>query len=201
IGAHMDVYSTMFRHGIFSKDAKLVHHSAAPGQIGIVFPVSVAVTGSTASLIAGLDQRAAARSVRKSWLDVAQVRDKYDSERAALLRPDAVPIQPQFVAHTLRKVLPKNGMVVTDAGNAGKHVRNYFATYEPGTFITIEDWGSVGGAFPIALGAKLARPDRPIVAAAGDMGALCNIGEFEIGRASCREGWRTGCLPDGGRKR
>jgi thiamine pyrophosphate-dependent acetolactate synthase large subunit-like protein len=58
-------------------------------------------------------------------------------------------------------------------------VRNYYRTYEPGTFITIEDWGSVGGAFPIALGAKLARPDRPIIAAAGDMGALCNIAEFE----------------------
>jgi thiamine pyrophosphate-dependent acetolactate synthase large subunit-like protein len=179
IGAHMDVYSTMFRYGIFSKDAKLVHHTATPGHIGIVFPVSVAVTGSTASFIAGLSQRAAAKGLRKAWIDVAKVRDKHDSERNAIVRPDAMPIQPQFVAHTLREVLPKNGMVVTDAGNAGKHVRNYFGTYEPGTFITIEDWGSVGGAFPIALGAKLARPDRPIIAAAGDMGALCNIGELE----------------------
>ncbi|MPZ42694.1 MAG: hypothetical protein GEV05_04665 [Betaproteobacteria bacterium] len=179
IGAHMDVYSTMFRYGIFSKDAKLVHHTAAPGHIGIVFPVSVAVTGSTASFIAGLSQRAGAKGLRKAWIDVAKVRDKHDSERNAIVRPDAVPIQPQFVAHTLREVLPRNGMVVTDAGNAGKHVRNYYGTYAPGTFITIEDWGSVGGAFPIALGAKLARPDRPIIAAAGDMGALCNIGEFE----------------------
>ncbi|MGH8635707.1 MAG: thiamine pyrophosphate-binding protein, partial [Burkholderiales bacterium] len=54
IGAHMDVYSTMFRYGIFSKNAKLVHQTATPGHIGIVFPVSVAVTGSTASFIAGL---------------------------------------------------------------------------------------------------------------------------------------------------
>jgi thiamine pyrophosphate-dependent acetolactate synthase large subunit-like protein len=179
IGAHMDVYSTMFRYGIFSKDAQLVHHSAAPGQIGIVFPVSVAITGSTASFIAGLAERAAAKGLRKSWVDVGKLRDRYDSERAAIVKADAVPIQPQFVAHTLRKVLPRNGMVVTDAGNAGKHVRNYYGTFEPGTFITIEDWGSVGGAFPIALGAKLARPDRPIVAAAGDMGAMCNVGEFE----------------------
>jgi thiamine pyrophosphate-dependent acetolactate synthase large subunit-like protein len=179
VGAHMDVYSTMFKYGIFSKDAKLVHHTVAAGHIGIVFPVAVAVAGSTASFIAGLSQRAAAKGLRKSWIDVAKVRDKYDSERDAIVRADAVPIQPQYVAHTLRDVLPKNGMVVTDAGNAGKHVRNYYGTYEPGTFITIEDWGSVGGAFPIALGAKLARPDRPIIAAAGDMGALCNIGEFE----------------------
>jgi thiamine pyrophosphate-dependent acetolactate synthase large subunit-like protein len=179
IGAHMDVYSTLFRYGIFAQDAKLVHHTAAASQIGIVFPVSVAIAGSTASLIAGLSERAARRGLRKAWVDVAKVRAQHDGERDGIVRRDAVPIQPQFVAYTLRNVLPRNGLVVTDAGNAGKHVRNYYRTYEPGTFITIEDWGSVGGAFPIALGAKLARPDRPVVAAAGDMGAHCNIAEFE----------------------
>ena len=179
IGAHVDVYSTTFRHGIFSKDAKLVHHASAAGHIGIVFPVDVAITGSTASMIAGLATRAAKAGLRKAWIDVAKVRDEHDSERAAILRPDAAPIQPQFAAHMIRDVLPENGMVVVDAGNAGKHVRNYFRSYQPGTFISIEDWGSVGGAFPIAIGAKLARPDRPVIAAAGDMGAMCNLAEFE----------------------
>ena len=179
IGAHMDVYSTTFKHGIFNKTAKLVHHTAAPGHIGIVFPVDVAITGSTQSMIAGLTARLSKAGLRKGWIDVAKVRDKHDSERAAIVKPDAVPIQPQFVAHMIREVLPANGMVVVDAGNAGKHVRNYFKSYEAGTFISIEDWGSVGGAFPIALGAKLARPDRPVIAAAGDMGAMCNLAEFE----------------------
>jgi len=179
IGAHLDFYSTMFKYGIFNKDAKLIHHCAAPGHIGIVFPVSLSITGSTASLIAGLSERFAKAGLRKAWIDVAKVRDKCDSERLAVVRADAEPIQPQFVAHTMREVLPRNGMVVVDAGNAGKHVRNYFASYEPGTFICIDDWGSVGGAFPIALGAKLARPDRPVLCAAGDMGAMCNFAEFE----------------------
>jgi acetolactate synthase I/II/III large subunit len=45
--------------------------------------------------------------------------------------------------------------------------------------MAIDDWASVGGSFPIALGAKLARPDRPVLCASGDMGAMCNIGELE----------------------
>ena len=179
IGAHMDVFSTMYKHGIFSKDARLIHHCAAPGHIGIVFPVALAITGSTASMIAGLDERTARAGLNKQWIDVVSVREQYDAERLALLRPEADPIQPQFVAHMLREVLPHNGLLVVDAGNAGKHVRNYFRSYEPGTFIGIDDWASVGGAFPIALGAKLARPDRPVLCAAGDMGGLCNIAEFE----------------------
>ncbi len=179
IGAHFDVFSTMYKHGIFSEQAKIVHHSAAPGQIGIVFPVALGVTGSTASFIAGLSERAAKAGLKKSWADVSKARAECEAELKAVLRPEAEPIQPQFVAHMIRKVLPENGMLVVDAGNGAKHVRNYFSSYEPGTFMCIDDWASVGGSLPIALGAKLARPDRPVLCASGDMGAMCNIGELE----------------------
>ncbi|MCX7138220.1 MAG: thiamine pyrophosphate-binding protein [Proteobacteria bacterium] len=179
IGAHIDVFSTMHKYGVFSKDAKLVHHSAAPGQIGIVFPVALGVTGSVQSFIAGLSARAAKGNLKKSWVDVPKARAEWETELQGLVKHDAEPIQSQFVAHMIRKVLPKDGLLVVDAGNGGKHVRSYFKSYEPGTFFCIDDWASVGGSFPIALGAKLARPDRPVLCASGDMGAMCNIGELE----------------------
>jgi thiamine pyrophosphate-dependent acetolactate synthase large subunit-like protein len=179
IGAHFDVFSTMYKYGIFSEQAKLIHHSAVPGQIGIVFPVALGVTGSTASFIAGLSERAAKAKLRKSWVDVAQARADWEAELQGAVRHDAEPIQAQFVAHMIRKVLPRDGLLVVDAGNGGKHVRSYFKSYEPGTFMGIDDWGSVGGALPMGLGAKLARPDRPVLCASGDMGAMCNIGELE----------------------
>ena len=179
IGAHIDVFSTMHKYGVFNKGAKLVHHSAAPGQIGIVFPVALGVTGSTQSFIAGLTERAATANLKKSWVDVAKARADWETELQGVVRHEAEPIQSQFVAHMIRKVLPRNGLLVVDAGNGGKHVRSYFKSYEPGTFFCIDDWASVGGSFPIALGAKLARPDRPVLCASGDMGAMCNIGELE----------------------
>ncbi|MGZ5122062.1 MAG: thiamine pyrophosphate-binding protein [Burkholderiales bacterium] len=179
IGAHIDVFSTMFKYGIFSEQAKLVHHTSAPGQIGIVFPVTLGIAGSTTSFIAGLAERAQKGGLRKSWVDMAKVRADCEAEQQAAVRPESEPIQSQFVAHTIRKALPRDGMLVVDAGNGGKHVRTYFKSYEPGTFMCIDDWASVGGSFPIALGAKLARPDRPVLCASGDMGAMCNIGELE----------------------
>jgi len=179
VGAHMDVFSTLFRYGIFSQQAKLIHHSAAPGQIGIVFPVALGVTGSTLSFVTGLAERAARTGLRRAWVDAAKVRAEWEAEQLAAVRADAEPLQPQFVAHTIRKVLPRNGLLVSDAGNAAKHTRAYFKSYEPGTFMFIDDWGAVGGGFPMALGAKLARPDRPVLCATGDMGAMCNIGELE----------------------
>ena len=179
IGAHFDVFSTLYRYGVFSESAKIVHHAAAPGQIGIVFPVALAVAGSTASFIKGLAERAGKAQPRKPWVDVARARADFDAELLAAMKPDAFPIQSQFVAHTIRKVLPENGILVVDAGNGGKHVRSYFKSYEPGTFLCIDDWASVGGSLPIAMGVKLARPDRPVLCASGDMGAMMNIGELE----------------------
>lgn len=179
IGAHFDAFSTTYKYGVFSEAAKIVHQSSVPGQIGIVFPVALGVAGSTASFVKGLTERSVKSGLKKSWIDVRKARDEWEAELQGQVRPQAEPIQPQFVAETVRRVLPKNGLCVVDAGNAGKHVRSYFKSYEPGTFMCMDDWASVGGAFPIALGAKLARPDQPVLCVSGDMGAMCNIGELE----------------------
>jgi len=176
IGAHLDYFSTGFKHGIISRDAKLIHHSAAPAAIGVVFPVTHAVVGSTASFIDGLGARL---KDRWKWLDVAKLRADWDAEREKLLDRAVRPMLPTVVAHAMRAALPKDGVVIADAGNAGKHMRVFMDTYEPHTFMYISDWGSVGAGLPIAMGVKLARPKQVVMAAVGDMGMMCNIGELE----------------------
>jgi thiamine pyrophosphate-dependent acetolactate synthase large subunit-like protein len=179
IGAHIDVYSTTFRYGVISREANLIQHSLVPTDIGVVFPVSLAVTGSTASFVEGLTERVQRSDRHWDWFDVAQARTEWDAERNGDVDEEAEPIASQFVARSMRRALPNNGAMIVDAGNAGKHMRVYYDTYEPGTFMSIDDWASVGGALPIALGAKLARPDRPVMCTVGDMGMMCNIGELE----------------------
>jgi len=176
IGAHLDYFSTGFKHGIISRDAKLIHHSAAPAAIGVVFPVTHAVVGSTASFIDGIGARL---KDRWKWLDVAKLRADWEDEREKLLDPAVRPMLPTVVAHAMRQALPKDGVMIADAGNAGKHMRVFMDTYEPHTFMYISDWGSVGAGLPIAMGVKLARPKQVVMAAVGDMGMMCNIGELE----------------------
>jgi thiamine pyrophosphate-dependent acetolactate synthase large subunit-like protein len=179
IGARLDVFSTTFKYGIISRSSKLVHHAAVPNHIGVVFPVTLAITGSTRSFVEGLTARVKRAGRRWEWVDVPKLRRAWDEERAAQVRADAVPIVPPFVAHTMRKVLPPNGIMILDAGNASKHMRVHFEAYEPRTFMYTDDWGSVGAGLPIGMGAKLARPDRPVMCVEGDMGMMCNIGELE----------------------
>lgn len=179
VGAHIDIYSTSFQYGVFSREAKLVHHSATPGEIGVVYPVAQAVTGSTATFVEGLIARLEPKGRRWEWLDVGELREEWETERRALVKPQANPICPPFVAATMREVLPTNGVMILDAGNAGKHMRTFADTYEAHTFMSIDDWASVGGAFPIGMGAKMARPERPVMCTVGDMGMMCNVGELE----------------------
>ena len=175
----MDIYSTHFQYGIISREANLVHHNSVPTQLGVPFSFAVGVTGSTVSFIAGLTERVERAGRQWSWADVAKARADWETERHTYVREDIEPIAPQFLGHTMRAVLPTNGILVVDAGNQAKHMRAQFDAYEPGTYITMDDFGAVGGAFPIGLGAKLARPDRPVMCSMGDMGMMVNLGELE----------------------
>jgi acetolactate synthase-1/2/3 large subunit len=176
VGAHIDMFSTTFKYGLISRDAKLIHHSPVGTDIGVVFPVAQAVEGSTLSFIEGLSERL---DKKWNWIDVAAARKEWVSERNAFLDYDAKPIRPQVIAHAMREALPQDGIMIVDAGNAGKHMRVFMDTYQPDTFMYINDWGSVGAALPIAMGVKLARPKQPVMATVGDMGMMCNIGELE----------------------
>src|SRR5215831_8543461 len=177
VGAHIDTFSTTFKYGIISKQAKLIHHSPVATDIGVVFPVALAVAGSTASFVEGLTSRLVGKKWK--WADVAGLRRTWDAERKSMLDLKRTPILPPVVAAAAREALPEDGIVIVDAGNAGKHMRVFMDTFQPDTYMYTDDWGSVGAAFPIAMGAKLARPKQPVVAAIGDMGMMCNLGELE----------------------
>ena len=176
VGAHLDLFSTQFRYGIIGRDAAIIHNSTVATDIGVAFPVAQAVVGSALSFIQGLADRLKGKW---DWVDVPRVRKDWTEERGKLLDAKARPILPPVVAHAMREALPSDGVMVIDAGNAGKHMRLFMDTHRPNTFMYISDWGSVGAGLPIAMGAKLARPRQPVMATVGDMGMMCNIGELE----------------------
>jgi acetolactate synthase-1/2/3 large subunit/sulfoacetaldehyde acetyltransferase len=109
----------------------------------------------------------------QTWRQQRQGRLATVSESAAL------PLKPQRVYRELRQVLPRNTIITLDAGAAASHAYNQLDFYEARTFITPGDLGCVGAGFPSALGAKLARPDRPVVCLCGDGGFLMTSQDLE----------------------
>ena len=64
--------------------------------------------------------------------------------------------------------MPPNAVVSTDIGNVCSVANSYLRFEQPLSFLAALSWGNCGYAFPAALGAKVAFPDRPSVAYVGD---------------------------------
>jgi acetolactate synthase I/II/III large subunit len=60
----------------------------------------------------------------------------------------------------------------------GYYSRPFWPVYEPRTYLSSSYSGNLGYAYPVALGAKVARPDRPVVSVSGDGGFLFNAQEL-----------------------
>lgn len=82
-------------------------------------------------------------------------------------------IQPQLDYLTvIREVLPRDGIFVDELSQVGFASIFAFPVYQPRTLISAGAQGTLGFGLPTALGAKVAFPDRPVVAVSGDGGFL-----------------------------
>jgi len=97
---------------------------------------------------------------------------------AAALR-EIQQVQPQMAyLNILREVLPSNAIVTDELSQVGFASWYGFPIYEPRTFISSGYQGTLGSGFPTALGAKVAHPDRPVVAITGDGGFMFGVQEL-----------------------
>jgi acetolactate synthase-1/2/3 large subunit len=101
------------------------------------------------------------------------------SKAKALARHRIEKVQPQLAyLDIIRELLPRNGVFVKDLCQVGYASYFGFPVYQPGTYITSGYQGTLGFAFPTALGAKAANPDRPVIVAVGDGGFMFGIQEL-----------------------
>ena len=85
--------------------------------------------------------------------------------------------QHSFV-QALRRAIPDDGIIVPGMTQVGYYSRTDYPVYQPRTYLTSSYYGNLGYAYPVALGAKVAQPDRAVVAVSGDGGFLFNSQEL-----------------------
>ncbi|MBR0717460.1 thiamine pyrophosphate-dependent enzyme [Bradyrhizobium liaoningense] len=100
-------------------------------------------------------------------------------EATALAQAEIQRVQPQMAyLNILREVLPANAIVTDELSQVGFASWYGFPIYEPRTFITSGYQGTLGSGFPTALGAKVANPDKPVIAITGDGGFMFGVQEL-----------------------
>ena len=128
------------------------------------------------------DARASLEALLTEVSKLAPARADRSAEVAAerAQREEArISVEPQesFLA-AVRSAMPDDGILIAGMTQLGYYSRAYFPVYEPRTFITSSYSGNLGYAYPTALGAKVAQPDKAVVALSGDGGFMYNSQEM-----------------------
>ena len=92
---------------------------------------------------------------------------------------DTYPVKPEKVIFDVRKALGTKDIVISDVGTHKLWIAKIYQAFEPNTCIISNGFASMGFALPGALGAKLAFPEKAVVAMTGDGGFLMNVQELE----------------------
>src|SRR4051795_7132760 len=150
-----------------------------PRQLGLRYPMELNLTGDSAATLQAL-LPLLERKADRSW------REKIEGEVAdwwrtleARAMADADPLNPQRVFWELSPKLPDDCLLAVDSGSA----TNWYARdlkLRGRMFGTVSaTLASMGCAVPYAIAAKLAHPDRPVIAFVGD-GAMQMNGLNEL---------------------
>jgi acetolactate synthase I/II/III large subunit len=156
----------------FKPGTRIIQLDADEQEIGRSHKDTLGLVGDArATLEALLERRRAASAPRRSRkAEHEALRAKMAAENT--MEPNA------SIIKSLRAGAPENTILVAGMTQIGYYSRPFWPVYEPRTYLSSSYSGNLGYAYPVALGAKVARPDRPVISISGDGGFLFNAQEL-----------------------
>ncbi|MGC6440719.1 MAG: sulfoacetaldehyde acetyltransferase [Candidatus Puniceispirillaceae bacterium] len=206
LGTRLNPFSTLPGYGIdyWPKNAKIIQVDINPDRIGLTKPVSVGIVGDAKKVATGIlehlsaeagDQGRAERkdiiaTTKSSWAqELTSLNHEDDdpgttwNERARNREPEKM--SPRMAWRAITSVLPKEAIISSDIGN-NCALGNAYPTFEEGRkYLAPGLFGPCGYGFPAIAGAKIAKPDVPVVGFAGDgafgisMNEMVSVGREE----------------------
>jgi acetolactate synthase-1/2/3 large subunit len=156
----------------FKPGTRIIQLDADEQEIGRSHKDTLGLVGDArATLEALLERLRAASAPRRSRkAEHEALRAKMAAENT--MEPNA------SIIKSLRAGAPENTILVAGMTQIGYYSRPFWPVYEPRTYLSSSYSGNLGYAYPVALGAKVARPDRPVISISGDGGFLFNAQEL-----------------------
>ncbi len=153
----------------------LIQIDIEPCEIGRNYPVEIGAVADLKEALKVLAQVAREKvpqGVRRDALrgEIAAVRRAFKAGNLEMETSEAFPMMPERILAETREILPRNAIITTDVGWNKNGVGQQFPIYEPGSILTPGGYATMGFGGPAAIGAKLAAPDRVVVALVGDGG-------------------------------
>ena len=148
---------------------QLIHLDWDKRWVSRNFPTEVSITGDLPTITKELLDRIEPRSSveeRQRW--ITEMRSRVDQELSEIWKSN----MEMHYLEVIRGALPREGVLVVDNTQLGYWADYFYPSYRPGGLIAAKGSITIGFAFPAAIGVRLARPKKPIIALMGDGGFL-----------------------------
>ena len=189
LGTRLNPFSTLPGYGMeyWPADAKLIQVDINPDRIGLTKKVSVGIIGDAkmvaSSLLAKLtptagnagreERKATIAQTKSAWAQQLSSMDHEDddpgttwNERARADKPDWM--SPRMAWRAIQAALPREAIISSDIGN-NCAIGNAYPSFEEGRkYLAPGLFGPCGYGLPAIVGAKIGKPDVPVVGFAGD---------------------------------
>ena len=156
----------------FKAGQRIIQLDVDPEEIGRNHPNTTGLLGDAKATLEALLERLRAAGPPRASLK---------AEREAL-RAQVATIatqEPQTsILKALRAGTPEDGIFIAGMTQVGYYSRPVWPVYHPRTYLSSSYSGNLGFEYPLALGAKVAQPDRAVVSVSGDGGFLYNAQEM-----------------------
>ena len=158
----------------------IVQIDADHAELGRNYPGTLGICADARLALAALVDRLAARD--RTWVEEASRRRR---DWAAEIEPRCAsgskPVTVERMCRELTAALPEDAVLVADTGFSGIWTGTLVDLNHPGQSY-LRAAGSLGWAFPAAIGAQVALPDRPVVCFCGDGAFYYHLSELETAR-------------------
>jgi len=128
----------------------------------------IGIVGDAVATLGALAERLGRHNIKRNGRaeHVAAIKGEADRKVRDLLAPQIGYLE------AIRKALPEDGILVDELTQMGYAARFAYPTYKPRTFLSPGYQGTLGWGYATSLGAKVARPDTPVVSINGDGGFM-----------------------------
>ena len=174
VGSRLDEVTTQ-GYELPRPDQAVIQVDPDPGEMGVVVPVEDGIVADVRAALSALIAQAPSTRPARDW--TAAHRAYLDSSSIPADRATGG-IDPAQVVAALQEVLPEDAVLANDAGNFSGFLHRHWRYNHPHTQLAPAN-GAMGYGVPAAVAAKLAAPERSVVACCGDGGFLMTGQELE----------------------
>ena len=167
----------------FAPDAEILHIDIDPAEISKNVEADYPLVGDAGIVLEQLLRAMPGRPAAEAWREQCRTwQEEYPLDYEA---PTDEPLKPQYIVERFDEATPADTIVAAGVGQHQMWAWQYWTFTEPRTWVSSHGLGTMGYAVPAAIGAKLAAPDREVVAFDGDGSFLMTAQELTV---AAREG-------------